>query len=637
MNRPLIRLLVACASTAFAAGCLDGTAPETLNELGVPEGWSGSFESQAGIGLARGESHSGDNAVYLSGQGEGGRRATLVQWILPDDFLGQRVRFSAWVKPQGVLGRYSGLWMRVDGVNNTLAFDNMSSRGVYGTSSSWREIFIVLDVPTNAVGISFGALFIGTGTLLLDDMRMEVVDVSVPVTDDLDEPSAPDSLDRRPQYQTAVASPANLDFEGLPSLDGQTIDWMSKNGVVLNGSDPALPATDLAAFGTMIGNAKLVGLGEGTHGTREFQRMKHRMLKYLVEEKGFTHFAIEASSPESEDLNRYVLTGEGDPVRLLSTLRFWIWNTQEMLDMVKWMRQWNTTAPAAKRVQFHGFDIQQPGGAMDTVEAFIARVDAARSAFVRTRFACFDPYKSYGATWGAPMAIYAARLATSRAACALGAQEVHGLLAGSAAAYSAAGTADSYAVALHSARLLQQWEAMATAFAGQVTIAPGASRDSSMAENVRWLLDRVGPDAKVVLWAHNDHIGRMSYAMGRHLRTARGADYVALGFAFGSGVLNAVSGGNVQAVRPQYVPADWIESAFLSTGKPIMLLDARTIALAGPIAKPLGGPISMRTIGSTYNVIAPSGFYRKQSFPSDFDLLLFVSVTTETTLLPYQF
>jgi len=59
--------------------------------------------------------------------------------------------------------------------------------------------------------------------------------------------------------------------------------------------------------------------------------------------------------------------------------------------------------------------------------------------------------------------------------------------------------------------------------------------------------------------------------------------------------------------------------------------------VAGAVAKPLAGPISMRTIGSTYNVIAPAGFYRKYSFPSDFDLLVFVSVGSETTLLPYQF
>jgi erythromycin esterase-like protein len=112
---------------------------------------------------------------------------------------------------------------------------------------------------------------------------------------------------------------------------------------------------------------------------------------------------------------------------------------------------------------------------------------------------------------------------------------------------------------------------------------------------------------------------------------------VALGFAFGSGVLNAVSGGNIQPVRPSAVPADWIESAFLSTGKPIMLFDARTISVAGAVAKPLARPITMRTIGSTFNVIAPAGFHRKYSFPSDFDLLLFVGTTTETTLLPYQF
>jgi erythromycin esterase len=332
-----------------------------------------------------------------------------------------------------------------------------------------------------------------------------------------------------------------------------------------------------------------------------------------------------------------VLTGEGDPTRLLSTLRFWIWNTQEMLDMVRWMRDWNSTAPTERRVQFHGFDIQQPGGAMDTVEAFIARVDPARSSYVRSRFACFDFYKSYGATWGSSMAVYAIRLATSRAACALGAKEVHDLLAGNAAVYTAASSADTYGTALHSARLLQQWEAMATVTSNTNGLPASLSRDSSMAENIRWHRDRAGAGAKMVVWAHNDHIVRSSNMMGKHLRTAYGSDYLPVGFLFGTGTLNAVYSGSVQVVRPDAVPSQWIESTFISTGKAHLLLDTRLIASGGAAAAFLSGPIRMRSIGSTYSLSAPSGFYRSHSFPNDFDLLMFVSSGHETTVFPYVF
>ena len=89
-----------------------------------------------------------------------------------------------------------------------------------------------------------------------------------------------------------------------------------------------------------------------------------------------------------------------------------------MLDLVKWMRQWNCTVVPSQRVQFHRIDMLNPTTPLDTVEKYIARVDPANVAFVRARYLCFDPYKSYGATFGVPPAGYAARLATSRAASA---------------------------------------------------------------------------------------------------------------------------------------------------------------------------------------------------------------------------
>ncbi len=628
---------VALVLTVSVAGCLSPTDVAQGTYLGVPEGWSGTYDTQAGIGISTRSPHTGRAALYMSGQADPKARATLLQSILPDAYVGGRVRMSAWVKPDNVTADYSGIWMRVDGAFETLAFDNMVGRAVVG-NGPWRQVSIVLDVPVNAVGITFGGLFDGRGALLLDDMQFELVDQSVPSTDLITGRGSADSSRAATSYATSRTSPSNLDFEGLPRATQESVDWLARTAIPLASVDPTIGLTDLAPFGPMIGSARLVGLGEGTHGTREFFTLKHRLIRYLVESQGFTQFAIEATTPEAEDINRYVLTGDGNPTLLLSKLRFWIWNTQEMLDMIRWMRQWNASAPADKRVQFHGIDIQQPGASMDSVEAFIARVDPLRSHYVRTRLSCFDPYASRGATFGLPMIIYAARLATSRAACAFGAKEVYDLLNSSAAAYKAASSPDVYATALHSARLVQQWEAMATVFSTN-TYALGLSRDSSMAENVRWLRDRVGVNAKMVLWAHNDHIGKLSGVMGRHLKNAYGSDYVAVGFAFGSGVLNAVNGtgGSVQAIRPEAVPSSWIESTFLATGKPLLLLDTRLMSAGGAAAIALAGPISMRTIGSTFNLLYPSGFQRAYAFPADFDLLLFVSSAHESTLLPYVF
>jgi erythromycin esterase-like protein len=118
-----------------------------------------------------------------------------------------------------------------------------------------------------------------------------------------------------------------------------------------------------------------VSLGEATHGTREFFQLKHRMLEYLATEMGFTIFSIEANMPEAYRLNDYVLKGEGDPARLLSGMYFWTWNTEEVLDMIKWMREFNQSGKG--RVEFTGFDMQTPNVAAEIAAKFLKSKDEA--------------------------------------------------------------------------------------------------------------------------------------------------------------------------------------------------------------------------------------------------------------------
>src|ERR1051326_7644267 len=106
-----------------------------------------------------------------------------------------------------------------------------------------------------------------------------------------------------------------------------------------------------------------------------------RMLEFLATEMGFTIFSIEANMPEAYRLNDYVLNGNGDPAKLIRGMYFWTWDTQEVLDMVLWMREFNKSGKG--RVQFTGFDMQTPDVAADIVQDFVNQHDSTYGESLR--------------------------------------------------------------------------------------------------------------------------------------------------------------------------------------------------------------------------------------------------------------
>lgn len=157
--------------------------------------------------------------------------------------------------------------------------------------------------------------------------------------------------------------------------DKSTVDWIAANAVRLKTPEAGNGFADMQPLKKIIGNARIVSLGEATHGTREFFQLKHRMLEFLASEMGFTIFSIEANMPEAYRLNDYVLNGEGDPAKLLKGMYFWTWNTQEVLEMIQWMREFNKSGKG--RVQFTGFDMQTPDVAGVIVRDFVTKNDTA--------------------------------------------------------------------------------------------------------------------------------------------------------------------------------------------------------------------------------------------------------------------
>lgn len=159
------------------------------------------------------------------------------------------------------------------------------------------------------------------------------------------------------------------------------VDWIKANAVRLHTPEAGSGFADMQPLKKIVGNARIVSLGEATHGSREFFQLKHRMLEFLASEMGFTIFSIEANMPEAYRLNDYVLNGNGDPAKLLKGMYFWTWDTQEVLEMIRWMREFNKSGKG--RVQFTGFDMQTPTVAMEIVNDFVAKHDAAFLATLR--------------------------------------------------------------------------------------------------------------------------------------------------------------------------------------------------------------------------------------------------------------
>ena len=419
---------------------------------------------------------------------------------------------------------------------------------------------------------------------------------------------------------------------GQPSSTGQSPEalWLRANAVPLSQVDPEASLDDLEPLRQMVGDARVVALGEATHGTSEFFRMKHRILRFLVERMGFSAFAIEASWPEANRVDAYVRTGEGDPAVLLSGLYFWTWNTSEVLDMIRWIRRHDS---AGGSVGFYGFDMQFPGMAIDNVSRFVEAADGRAAAEFTEHLDCLAPFANDAS--GRFSREYGPQPQAYRDGCLADLHWVEDTLLAKRQPYTARTSEAEWARAARSARVAIQYEQMAS---NRVT------RDASMADNASWLLDQLGPQGRIVLWAHNYHVSTYSGSMGSVLRPKLGTQLFILGFDFARGSFTAVkqSGSTYQGLATvtadEPKPSSY-EEYFSSAGLPEFLLDLRGRALDTPDSSWLAGPRSSRSlnIGCCYDASLASGYWQPLQLPQLFDAVVFFENSTPSAVLPFRY
>jgi erythromycin esterase len=508
------------------------------------------------------------------------------------DVAGKSIRYTGYIKTEGVSDGRAGLWWRVDTPDGVGAFDNMMMRPIQG-DTDWARYEINLDVDSTVNNINFGVILTGKGTAWYDSLNVYV------------------NGEHYPQL-------GEESYEPTP----EAVAWVRVHAFPFDTVVPGSGFDDLSAVRELVGDARIVALGEVTHGSRDIFQMKHRIFEYLAENMGFRVFAIEASMPETYRMNDYVLEGEGDPAEILVGMYFWTWNTQEVLDFAKWMRSYNESGKGP--LQFVGFDMQAPNLARETVEEFLDEHDSEAKENLAVRLSVLAEYDDKQKRREA----YQGNISQEeKDRIGIASETIYLYLKGEQHRYLETLPADSVDWVIQNARVLDQ------ATKSMILRSPGF-RDSCMAENVQWILDH-NPDEKIVLWAHNFHVSRFKNGVGSFLDKHYGDDMAVFGFGFHEGEFTAISkeGGVLTVHEATPSQPGSVEYLMHQAGIPRFFLDLRGISKDSPAAPWFLESREMRSIGA---VAVAYGF--SPAIASDgYDVLIYLDETEATHCLAEKF
>lgn len=370
--------------------------------------------------------------------------------------------------------------------------------------------------------------------------------------------------------------------------------WLAQGAFPINGVMAGADTADLQPLKDLLKDVQVVGLGEATHGTAEFFRMKHRLLEFLVKEMDYRVFAMEASYSAGLAVDEYITTGKGDPATVVHNLGFWTWDTQEVVDIVRWMQTYNENAPSDRQLRFLGFDIQVPKHGALWLTDLLNRTSPADTDEYRTLI---------NLVTGGILADL--RDPAHRQKTAERFQDLAEFLQANRQQLVERSSPDDWQMAADLTRNLTRYHDMVSA----ASLGEGSViRDKYMTATLLEGMERVGPQSRVVLWAHNMHLSKTDWWMGKHLETAFGNRYYAMGFAFLQGTFRAFpKGGRVLEVHTlNPAPAGFREWHLGCALPGAGIVNLRRPAPSEAVARWLKEPHPTRIIGSIFDTDQPT-------------------------------
>ena len=301
----------------------------------------------------------------------------------------------------------------------------------------------------------------------------------------------------------------------------------------LENSPLDLDDDDLNAL-DFLGQVRIVGLGEATHGSKEFFEMKHRIFRYLVERRGFKAFGFECDFAESLFFDEYITSGEGDLENLMKTkMHFWTWRTEEVKALLEWMRNYNSGRNEDDMIHYYGFDCQYMTYQGEFLIAYLEEVSPQVPDSIRT-------FLEYTTTLDGNA--FREMPAEEYEELEKDIQNLSDYFDENEATFTASSSLKEFEIAKQLVRTMEQNRKVQEGI--YQTGGNYNYRDDYMAENTLWIADFVGVNAKIAAWAHNAHVADddrygVGGSMGCHLKQECGESYQIVGFGFSKGSFTA--------------------------------------------------------------------------------------------------
>lgn len=357
--------------------------------------------------------------------------------------------------------------------------------------------------------------------------------------------------------------------------------------------------SDLQILNKLIGNSSIVGLGEATHGSSEVYQMKYRISEYLIANKQFNVFSLEANMPESFLMNQYIQEGKGAPKDILKGMYFWLWQTEETLMFVEWLKKYNEEHQS--KVFFEGFDMQYAKGAIEQIRKKYQENNWPEQDINDLENALKENNRGFRTYSQKGQKIVSEYLFLIKQKC------------------------DSIKNPEEKSRFLQNVDIIR-----QYIQLSFIRRDKFMAENVKWLKENY-LNSKVIVSAHNYHIAKLnSDRMGYWINEMDNNDFVNFGFAFYEGTYTASIDGKLGTYNSEKAGPGTLEYKLNSLNIPIFIVDLKAIRKDGnKLGNWILKDILFRKTGSGTN----KNEFIKTNVANSFDYLIFINKSTNSKLL----
>jgi len=408
------------------------------------------------------------------------------------------------------------------------------------------------------------------------------------------------------------------------------VNELKENLIPLETIEATKGFEDMKALKEILKDKQIVAMGEATHGTREFFQMKHRMFEFLVEEMGYRVFAIEDDFTGVQAINEYILYGKGSAMEAIKSITNCPWFTEEVLEMVEWMRKYNEDPSHERKIKFYGFDMQHVYENTRSTLSYIKKVD-------EDIFNEFDKKLKYVKNNNL-QTITIDQLNEGKS----NVEELQNIFNTNQDIFAKKTSQREYDIIAQQLRVLSQsieLGILKNKPTSQIGYESSDIRDRSMAENVKWIIDyesKLGND-KIMLWAHNAHVSKGDFLwkiMGEHLYEEYKDKYYSIGFEFYSGTFNAYSIdssekqiGDLQRFTIEKSNPNAFSSIFKDTEIPLSFIDFEGASKNEKVRKMLEKKQLFHCIGAVYGGVEEKYFINQTPIRA-YDGLIFIRDTS---------